>query len=81
MDFSEQRIQKQVHIGNTFKHTFVYQGDKEISRVNPLCTCIKYNVKHPYYTFWYKVKNTSLKVIVITYSDGSKDFLEMQATQ
>jgi hypothetical protein len=80
MEFSEQRIQKQIPIGNIFKHTFTYNGEKKIDRVNPLCNCIKSNITHPYYTFWYKVKNTSLKVIVITYSDGSKDFLELQAT-
>lgn len=79
MEFSEQRIQKQVPIGSIFKHTFIHEGDKKIDRANPLCNCMKSTIKEPYYTFWYKVKNTSLKVIVITYADGSKDFLEMQA--
>ncbi len=81
MEFSEQRIQKQVDIGSIFRHTFTHIGENKIDRVNPLCNCIKSNIKHPYYTFWYKVKNSSLKIIVVSYADGSKDFLEMQATQ
>lgn len=80
MEFFEQKIQKKVNIGGILKHTFIHTGENKIDRVNPLCDCIKSKIEHPYYTFWYKVKNTSSKVIVITYIDGSKDFLEMQAT-
>lgn len=80
MEFSEKRIQKQVPKGSVFKHTFVHIGEKKIDRVNPLCSCVKSNINHPYYTFWYKVKSSSLKIIVITYHDDSKDFLEMQST-
>ena len=79
MGFSETRVQKPSIIGSVFKHTFVYNGDKDIVRVHPLCDCIKSKVKDSEYTFWYKVANSSLKIIVIHYSDDSRDFLEMQA--
>lgn len=79
MGFSETRVQKPSIIGGVFKHTFIYEGDKKIVRVHPLCDCIKSNIKGSNYTFWYKVKNSSLKIIVIHYADDSRDFLEMQA--
>ena len=79
MAFSENRVQKPAIIGGVFRHTFTYNGDKKIVRVHPLCNCIKSNIKDPSYTFWYKIKDSSLKVIVIHYADDTRDFLEMQA--
>lgn len=78
MGFSETRVQKSVLIGETFKHTFTYNGDKKITRINPVCKCVKFKVNHPNYTFWYTVKSNSLKVIVVTYNDDTKDFLELK---
>jgi len=79
MGFSETKVRKSALMGSTLKHTFVYNGDKTIKRVHPLCDCVKFNINHPEYTFWFKVKSNSNKIIVITYNDESKDFLELQA--
>lgn len=81
MAFFENKIIKKVNIGGIFRCTFKYDGDNNIRRVNPLCNCIKSSIEHPNYTFWYKVKNSNRKIVVITYDDESKDFLEMQAIQ
>jgi len=79
MGFSETKIQKHLRKGGTFKHTFIYKGDKEIKRINPLCDCIKSFIQLPELTFWYKTDKTANKIVVITYDDLTVDFLELQS--
>jgi hypothetical protein len=79
MGFLQNNIQKTVTKGGHFRHTFIYNGSKKITRINPLCDCVKYKINLPELTFWYKVNKTTTKIVVITYDDESSDFLQLQS--
>lgn len=79
MAFLTTRIQQEINKGGTYRATFHHNGENNIRRINPLCDCIKYKANHPEYTFWYKTNKTTNKIVVITYTNGDSDFLELQS--
>lgn len=79
MEFSETRIKQEVEKNGIYKAVFTHVGNKQIKRINPLCKCIKFKINLPEITFWYKVNQTSNKIVVITYDDNTTDFLELQS--
>ena len=79
MGFLQTKIQQHLHKGENYVAKFVSDDTQIIKRINPLCKCIKYKIKHPEYIFWYKTNHTANKIVVITYDDNSTDFLELQA--
>lgn len=64
---------------------FRYNGDKEVSEIEPLCNCIGHTFKDNVLTLRWKIKQhpprsyESTKVIMIVYKDQSLDDLTLKA--
>lgn len=67
-------------------HTFIYNGDKTIKRIVPLCSCLKVTNHHPKYTIWMRARNKTddlkkiTKMVEVRYTDDSRSFLIIKAT-
>lgn len=83
MEWSETIADKgTVNIGETITHTFIYNGDKQIKKVVPLCDCIKSSVHGNRYMFTIKVKTKAKKIskmIEVRYTDDTRTYLIIKA--
>ena len=84
MDWSENVVDKGVvKKGDSVEHTFIYNGELAIKRIEPLCKCIKIIKKHPKYTIKFKIKSntakTIMKTVEVRYEDGSRSYLIIKA--
>lgn len=87
MVWSETIVDKGIVPKNsTITHKFIYNGDKQIKKIVPLCSCIKTTIHHPEYSFKIKAKNNQdqnkhiSKMIEVHYTDGTRSFLIIKAT-
>lgn len=76
---------KEVPAGTVLTHSFKYSGNKEVLEVEPLCNCINARfINNALSITWKTNKNVhnsyeSVKVIMITYVDGSVDDITVKA--
>jgi len=81
MVWSETIVDKgKVQVGDVVSHCFKYSGDKTITSIKPLCSCIKITSDKNNYNVRWRIKKTNKegvtsKMIEVKYQDGLRDYL------
>lgn len=77
MEF-EQHVQIELRAKLKKARPYLYYTpeDKKVARVHVICPCIKYEIDNQYVFFSIRPRSYSRKIVVITYTDDTQQFLE-----